>query len=59
MVDVEVGAPTQAESLALNTAFDTALGDHVNSIAQTSLAEDEATTEGKLASIYSEIVRNS
>ena len=58
MVDVDVEAPTASESLALNSAFDTALGDYVNSIAASALQANEARTEAKLAAIYSEMLTN-
>jgi hypothetical protein len=58
VIDVQVQGPTAANSLALNSAFDQALGDEVNSVAQSSLAGTETQTEQKLASIEDEIVSN-
>jgi hypothetical protein len=58
VIDVQVQGPTAANSLALNSAFDQALGDEVNSVAQSSLAGTETQTEQKLASIEAEIVSN-
>jgi hypothetical protein len=58
VVDVSVFAPTAADSLALNSAFDSALGAKLNSLAQTELTASETSTEAKLASIYSEELTN-
>jgi hypothetical protein len=58
VVDVKVVAPTAAESLALNSAFDSALGSKLNYLSQTGLAQSEASTEAKLASIESEMASN-
>jgi hypothetical protein len=58
VVDVKVSAPSEAESIALNNAFDSALGDEVNAIASSTLTANEASTEAKLAGIYSELATN-
>lgn len=58
VVNVDVEAPTAAESLAFNSAFDTALGDEVNMLAASTLQTNEANTEAKLASIYTEMLTN-
>jgi hypothetical protein len=59
VIDVQIGAPTAADSLALNSAFDQALGDQLNAVAKSSLAGAVTGTEQKLASIEDEIVSNS
>jgi hypothetical protein len=50
-----VAGPTVASSLALNSAFDNALGNEVNAVAQSSLASAESQTEAKLNSIMNEV----
>lgn len=55
VVDVTVAAPTAANSLALNSAFDQALGNEVNSVAKSSLAGTETQTEAKLSAVEDEI----
>ncbi len=55
VIDVSTQGPTAADSLALNSAFDQALGNEVNSVAKATLAGTEAQTEAKLAAIEDEI----
>jgi hypothetical protein len=58
VVDVKAGAPTAAESLNLNKAYDDALGNQVNAVAKQALETNESATEAKLAAIYSELLSN-
>ena len=58
VIDVQVTAPTLASSLALNDAFDQELGDQVNAGVNQGLLSSEAETEGKLATVMSEIASN-
>jgi hypothetical protein len=55
VINVRVAAPSTADSLALNNAFDDALGDEVNSVAQSSLNASVTETQGKLYSIMTEL----
>ena len=58
VIDVTVQAPTAADSIALNTAFDDVLGNEVNSVAKSSLASVVSQTEAKLNSVELEIASN-
>ena len=55
VINVLVQAPTVNESLALNNAFDAALGNEMASVSKTSVASQELQTQAKLASIYGEL----
>jgi len=58
VIDVRVSAPSTADSLALNNAFDDALGDEVNAVAQSSLNASVTSTQAKLQSIMTELQSN-
>jgi hypothetical protein len=58
VVNARVQAPTSAEALALNTAFDEALNRELNSVAQASLTGAEQQTESTLLSVENDIATN-
>jgi hypothetical protein len=58
VVNVVVNAPTSSESLALNNAFDTALGNELASNATSSQIYGEQQTEAKMATILNDLATN-
>ena len=56
--DAKVTAPTNAEALALNNAYDESLNTYLNSVAQQALTGSEKQTEATLLTIENDIATN-
>jgi len=56
--DAKVTAPTNAEALALNNAYDESLNNYLNSVAQQALTGSEKQTEATLLTIENDIATN-